>query len=851
MSRSEAVQVDPAALAGLSGTEARARFERHGANELRRQQRRSAMRIAIEVMREPMLLMLVAAGAIYLALGDLTEALVLLAFACVSILLTIVQETRTERALEALQDLAAPRALVLRDGEPVRIPGREVVPGDVLIIDQGDRIAADAGLLEAQVLEVDESLLTGESVAASKVHAGTDATPADKNMVFAGTIVTRGSGLARVVATGAGSRIGQIGLSLATLDAEPPRLQKEMAGIVRWSAVAAIMVALLVVLLYGITRGAWLEATLAGISSAMSLLPEEIPVVLTVFLAMGAWRIAKVGVLTRRTSAVETLGAATVLCTDKTGTLTLNKMRLCELWLPSGQTFVLGKGSLAKPARELLTTAALASAPLPADPMEIALHEAVTEAEAPHPGLNLLHANALRPELLAMSNVWRSDDPAHPVHVAAKGAPEAIAELCRLSAEERSALEQGAQAMAQRGIRVLGVAAADIALDDFAADHRTHEFRLLGLAGLADPLRPGVAEGVAQCREAGIKVVMITGDHPATARAIAAQAGIADAECLTGRDMAELSDDDLARCIRRVTVFARIAPEQKLRIVEAFKRAGEIVAMTGDGVNDAAALKAAHIGVAMGKRGTDVAREAAAIVLVNDEFGAIVQAIRTGRRIYDNLRKALGFIVCVHVPIAGIAILPLLLGEPVILGPIQIALIEMIIDPVCALAFEAEAEERDLMQRPPRPAAQRLLTNRLAIRALGRGGLAFGLLAILMILHERFGISQFQLRTFLFLALVACVVALIAANRTFTKPLGTAAFHHNKALAYILVFVFALVLAIHASGAVRLALGFAALDLVAVGAALAAGALLSVMLELAKKLPAIAWRVGRTRSALG
>jgi len=783
---------------GLSASLARARFERDGPNELPRANRRTPLRIALEVVCEPMLAMLLAAGGIYLLLGDRTEALILLLFAVLSIVITIVQEARTENALEALRDLSAPRARVVRDGETLRIPGREVVEGDILVLDQGDRIAADAMLLETRELEADESLLTGESVpvrkrAAREGEAGQAETGGDdRPQIYSGSIVTRGGGIACVTATGSRSRIGQIGRSLETLETEVPHLQRETSRIVGICAAGGMGIALLVVLLYGFLRGGWLDAFLAGIATAMSLLPEEFPVVLTIFLAMGAWRIAQVGVLTRRTAAIEAMGAATVLCTDKTGTLTQNRMTVTELWLPSGgHSLVMDE--LGDPGLQaVLEASALASAPVPVDPMEIAFHAAAHQAGiAAAGGRHLVHSYGLRPDLLAMSNIWQSKDQDGPSIVAAKGAPEAIARLCRLEGKALRKLEEAAQAMAARGMRVLGVASAEAGPGAAERDHEAHDFQLLGLAGLADPLRAGVVEAVAKCRSAGVRVVMITGDYAATARAIADQAGIESGTLMTGAEVAALSDEALAARVGKVAIFARTMPEQKLRIVLALKAAGEVVAMTGDGVNDAPALKAAHIGIAMGKRGTDVAREAAAIVLVEDDFGAIVAAIRIGRRIYDNIRKALGFIFGVHVPIAGLAILPLALGMPVILGPLQIALLEMVIDPICALVFEAEREESRLMERPPRDPEERLFSSAIVTRGIVQGGLAFALIAALYLGANRYGLAADELRTLSFFSLLAAILALVLANRSFSTSLSHTLLRHNVVFRYVLAFVLA------------------------------------------------------------
>ncbi|MBK6802681.1 MAG: cation-translocating P-type ATPase [Novosphingobium sp.] len=827
-------------LTGLSPARAREILERDGPNELPRASRRSPLRIALEVVREPMLAMLLAAGGIYLALGDRTEALVLLLFALFSIVITIVQEARTENVLEALRDLSAPRALVIRDGGTIRIPGREVVCGDILVLEQGDRIAADACLLEARDLEADESLLTGESVPVRKrsVRPGDrpDAEPGgdDHPQVFSGSIVTRGRGLARVSATGLRSRIGQIGQSLAGLEVETPRLQAETSRIVALCAAGGLAIAAIVVVLYGLMRGSWLDAVLAGIATAMSLLPEEFPVVLTIFLAMGAWRIAQVGVLTRRTSAIETMGAATVLCTDKTGTLTQNRMTVAELWIPGARARPLDEAIRDPRAFALLETSALASAPVPVDPMEVAFHSAAREiGSTAGNGKALIQSYGLTPDLLAMSNIWQHEE-GLPLLVATKGAPEAVARLCGLAGEELAALEAAAQEMAARGMRVLGIACAQAAIGDHAKAHGEHAFRLLGLTGLADPLRAGVPEAVAQCRKAGIRVVMITGDHAATAQAIAAQAGIAGGEVMLGAEVAAISDAQLMVRAPGVSVFARTQPDQKLRIVNALKAAGEIVAMTGDGVNDAPALKAAHIGIAMGKRGTDVAREAASIVLVEDDFGAIVAAIRVGRRIYDNIRKALAFIFGVHVPIAGLAILPLAFGLPVILGPLQIALLEMVIDPVCALVFEAEREESRAMERPPRNPADRLFSVTLVGWSVVQGGLALAAVSGVTFAAHYLGLEPDRVRTLAFFSLLAAILALVFANRSFSISLGHALFRGNPAFRYVMAFVVAGSAAIALSSSVQRVLGFSAPGLVELAVIAAVGVGLLVGLELTK-----------------
>jgi Ca2+-transporting ATPase len=783
-------------MVGLSESEAQLRLKREGFNELPRTGRRTPFRIVLEVMREPMLALLVAGGAVYLALGDLKEAIVLLAFAMVSIVITVVQETRTERVLEALRDLTSPRALVIRDGERRRIPGREVVRGDLVVLSEGDRVPADAVLLQASDLQADESLLTGESVPVRKVaRAGAKAAVAtarpggdDLPFVFSGALLVRGAGIAEVAATGVRSQIGKIGQSLSTLETEPPRLRAQTQKLVRLFAIAGGSVSVLAVVLYGLFRGGWLDAFLAGIALGMSMLPEEFPVVLTVFMAMGAWRISRARVLTRRASAIETLGSATVLCTDKTGTLTLNRMSIAGLRLKDGSAYAVKDGGSLDPAfAELLRMGILASAPEPFDPMEKAFLElGVRSGVATAEGGALVRAYGLRPELLAVTHVWRDGEG---FLIASKGAPEAIARLCRADAEALAGLKATVDTMAAEGLRVLGVARARFDRETLPDDPQGFAFEFLGLVGLADPLRESVPAAVAECRSAGIRVVMITGDYPATARSIAKQAGLESGQLVTGDELDKCTDDDLTRRVREVTVFARILPEQKLRIVNALKACGEIVAMTGDGVNDAPSIKAAHIGIAMGGRGTDVAREASSIVLLDDDFGSVVKAVRLGRRIYDNLRKAMEFIFAVHVPIAGLALLPLVFGLPIILGPIHIAFLEMVIDPVCTLVFEAETEEEDIMRRPPRAPDEPMFSGRLIGWSVLQGVFAFALVAAIYVIAWRRGMPEDEARALAFFSLVTAIVALIFVNRSFSVSLVTAFTRPNTALKYVLVVV--------------------------------------------------------------
>lgn len=844
---------DPAAIAvraeraGLSEAEAQRRLATDGYNELARRRRRSLAGVVLGVLREPMLLLLLIGGGIYLALGDLGEALMLLAFAGFSVVVTAVQESRSERSLEALREMASPRALVLRDGAHRRIPGREVVRGDLVVLGEGDRVPADGWVIDNDALALDESLLTGESVAVAKAEAldgAGRATPRPGGdglaYVFSGTLVVRGSGLCRIAATGERSEIGRIGQSLALLETQSPRLYRETRRLVALFAAGAFLISGLAVLLFGLLRGSWLEAALAGIALGMSMMPEEFPVVLAIFLAMGAMRMSRERVLARRAAAIETLGSATGLCTDKTGTLTENRMTVAELRLPDGSVFAPDGTALPEAFLPIAELALLASAPQPFDPMEIAFHDlGRTQREAGTTGRraadwDLSHQYPLDAGLLAVSHVWRTGSAAEDHLIASKGAPEAIAELCGLDADARTAMHEAVDAMAGEGLRVLGVAEARWRGRDFPESQRGFDFAYRGLVGLRDPLRASVPEAVRQCRSAGIRVVMITGDYPETARAIARAAGIDEGEVVTGAMLAAMDDAELARRVRHITVFARIMPEQKLRIVEALKSAGEVVGMTGDGVNDAPSLKAADIGIAMGGRGTDVAREAAAIVLLDDDFGSIATAIRMGRRIYDNLRKAMGFIVAVHIPIAGLALMPLLFGLPILLGPVHIALLEMIIDPACSLVFEAETDEADVMRRPPRPPRSLLLSRALVGWSIAQGLAAFASVAAVLLWLLGAGTPDAELRGTVFFALVGAILSLVLVNRSFSASLVTALRRPNIAFAAIAALAAAVLALAEFVPAAGKLLGMTALGWTDGLVALGAGAFVLVALEAAK-----------------
>jgi len=792
-------QIDPERLVGLSSKDAAERLSREGYNELPAERHSDVLTIALQVIREPMFLLLVACGVIYLLLGDVREAVMLLGFVFVIMGITLSQERKTERALEALRDLSSPRALVVRDGLERRIAGREVVRGDILVLNEGDRVPADAVVLFCINLAVDESLLTGESAPVRKKAGGSVSAMAspggdDLPFLYSGTLVVKGRAVARVEATGVHTEMGRIGKTLQDVKPERTHLQRETGRLVGVLSLAGLMLCLLVLIGYGLTRDDWLHGLLAGLTLAMAMIPEEFPVVLTVFLALGAWRISRKHVLTRRVPAVETLGAATVLCADKTGTLTLNRMSVKSLFaaggfleLPHGTA---GNRPLPEAFSQLLTFASLASQKDPFDPMEKAIKHACRRHLSEHavilPGWRLVHEYPLSAELLALSHAWESPEGGDFL-IAAKGAPEAIADLCHLDRNVAGLLSAHVSEMAGQGLRVLGVARADLHKAALPGEQHDFRFEFLGLVGLSDPVRPSVPEAIRACYAAGIRPVMITGDYAGTALNVAQEIGLDPGEgIVTGPELDSMTEDDLLRRIRHVNIFARVVPEQKLRLVSALRARGEIVAMTGDGVNDAPALKTAHIGIAMGGRGTDVARESAALVLLDDDFSSIVQAIRLGRRIFDNIKKAMAYILAIHVPIAGISLIPVLFKWPLVLMPVHIVFLELIIDPACSIAFEAEPEEADVLTRPPRDPREPLFSRRMLLLSLLQGMSIFLILLVVFGVAMCRGYGDLQARALTFTTLIVANLALILTNRSWSSTILATLRSPNPALWWVM-----------------------------------------------------------------
>ena len=749
---------------GLTSSEVKKQQKIHGFNEMPIGDRHTFLHSLFNVLTEPMFGLLLVAGAIYLIIGSFEDALILLGFIAISIAITLYQQRKSEKAIDALKDLSSPRALVIRDGIKQRIAGKEVVAGDLLILEEGSRIPADALLIESHDLLIDESMLTGESEPVDK---------SNNQFIYSGCLVIRGVGMAIVQAIGLQTELGKIGKSLGEIEEPESPLQEDIGILIKRYAGYGLALSFTVFLIYGIAHQNWLQGALSGISLTMALLPEEFTVILTVFMALGVWRISRQQVLTRHAPVIETLGSINTLCVDKTGTLTINKMSLQSLGTKSGiLNLANNPKSLSSEQSELLSYAVLASEIDPFDPMEKAFHESLSLHHKSHfdsyQNFHLSYEYPLDPEFPAMAHLWSSPENSEDHLVAIKGSPEAVMSVCRLNDSQTLDIEKQIATMASAGMRLLGVAKASYRKQSalWPDTIKSFDYEWLGLVGLKDPLRPEVPAAVRQCQDAGIRVIMITGDHAVTAQAIAKQAGINGEHYLSGKDIDGMNSDQLNQAVNETSVFVRIRPEQKLKLVKALQANKEIVAMTGDGINDAPALKAAHVGIAMGQRGTDVAREASSLVLLNDDFSSIVNAIRQGRQIYDNLHKAIIYVIAVHIPIAGAVFIPLLFGAPPMLSPIHILFLEMIIDPTCAIVFEMEPPEKNIMQRAPRDPNQKIFSAGNVSMAIIQG---FGLMAIvtglyLSLLHLEY--SQNFATTISFGSLVLGNLLLIIVSRS-------------------------------------------------------------------------------------
>lgn len=712
---------------GLSIEEAKRRQQQYGKNELSPQNKENFFKKILHILCEPMFLLLIVAAVIYFILGEPRDGAIMLIFVVGIISIDVIQEWKTDKTLNALKDLSAPHIMVIRDGKEQQILSADLVPGDLMMIHEGVKIPADGVVIRCADLCVDESSLTGEAEGVWKIPTQNAQPTQDywrKDYCYAGTLVTQGTAVVEVDKIGGQTEYGKIGLGVASAPQEDTPLQKQTGKLVKTCAVIAGVLFVLVAVFTWLNipdhmfTDRLIESILSGVTLAMAMIPEEFPVILTVFLSMGAWRLAKKKSLVRKLPSVETLGAVSVLCVDKTGTITMNQMTVQETWVANGSE------------QTLLETMGLGCETDAYDPMEKAMLSYCEEHGIQKDSLfsnEFVTEYAFTNELKMMGHVWRKDGN---LVIAAKGSPERILTICQLTEEERAAAEKKIMELSAKGLRVIAVATQSPENDEqIPAVITDCHLTLLGLIGLADPPREGVKEDIAVCNRAGVRVVMITGDNGITASAIAKKVGIPGSDQIITGDMLEaMSDEELREAVKTVSIFSRVIPEHKMRIVKAFQENGEVVAMTGDGVNDAPALKYADIGIAMGKRGSEVSREAADLILMDDNFTTIVETVKDGRRIYDNIRKAVGYVFTIHIPIALASLLAPFLGiapTALMLLPLHVVLLEVLIDPTCSIVLERQPAEEDIMERSPRNPKEKLLTGKVLAKSVLQGLFVF------------------------------------------------------------------------------------------------------------------------------
>lgn len=712
---------------GLTTIEAKNLQLQYGKNELSAQKKESFIRKILRIISEPMFLLLLGAAVIYFILGEPRDGAIMLIFVVAIIGIDVAQEWKTDQTLNALKDLSSPQIMVLRDEKEIEIPSIDLVPGDWMMIQEGVKIPADGIILKASDLCVDESSLTGEAEGVWKTVTASTEPSSDywrKDYCYAGTLVTQGSATVQVDKIGAATEYGKIGFHVSSVPEQPTPLEKQTSSLVKLCSGIAVFLFLLVTFVTYLNTPELplsdkiITSILSGITLAMAMIPEEFPVILAVFLSMGAWRLAKKHSLVRKLSAVETLGAISILCVDKTGTITLNKMTVQEIWTPDDRN------------DNFIETMGLACEIDAYDPMEKAMLDYCEKMHVTKQHLfggSLISEYPFTSEQKMMGHVWYHDDE---IIIAAKGSPERILQLCACDTAQQKRAEEEIKKMSSQGLRVIAVASMKPKTKEkIPADLVSCKLILNGLVGLADPPRENIKRDIEKCTKAAIRVVMITGDNGITAASIAEKVGISNrGDIITGDMLNEMSDDELRRKVVNVSIFSRVIPEHKMRIVKAFKENGEVVAMTGDGVNDAPALKYADIGIAMGKRGSEVSREAADLILMDDNFSTIVDTIKDGRRIYDNIQKAVGYVFTIHIPIALASLLAPLLGilhASLLLLPLHVVLLELIIDPTCSIVLERLPAEDDIMDRLPRDPNAKLLTAKILLKSIVQGLVIF------------------------------------------------------------------------------------------------------------------------------
>lgn len=776
---------DPLKDNGLTSDQVEASRKQHGQNMLKKQKSSGLWFILKAAAAEPMLMLLVAAAAIYFLMGSTQEAVIMLVAIGLVATISIIQESRTRRALVSLENFTSPAYRVLRNQVWTLLKSEALVVGDTVELGEGTLVPADAIVLSADDFSVNESILTGESMPVYKL-AGSPPDP-----LFAGTQVTSGQAVCSITAVGGATRLARIGSSIASIPAAKSVLQVQIRRLVRDMAIIGAIIFVAVWAIRFARSGDLPGSLLGALTLAMSILPEEIPVAFATFMALGAYRLMKEGIVVKQMQTVEALGSATVICTDKTGTLTENKMSLCGMFVLDGRELVTDFSSLSAGATQLLYHAALASEISPFDPMEAELHRVFGKTSPTglpaYDGLTMLLGYPLEGKPPMMTHVWQGKE--NQRIIAVKGAPEALMNVCALSAKDRAALLDATGSFTSKGFRVLAVGKSDFQGTDFPESQQNLPFQPLGLVAFYDPPKAGIKQVLEAFYQAGVQVKILTGDNPVTAAYIARQIGLRDGEHIaTGEQIMALDEQALLKEVGRITVFARMFPEAKLSVIRALKAQGEIVAMTGDGVNDGPALKAADIGIAMGRKGTEIARQASALILLNDDLGGMVTAIESGRRIYVNLRNAIRYIVAIHTPLILLVFLPLALNwtYPVIFDPVHIIFFELIMGPTCSIVYENEPARAGLLKEKPRPATSRLFGLRELAFSIVQGVVIAAALIVIYQIALSGGQAEDATRAMIFIGLISANIALTTTNRSYQGSLGESLKPGNKLIFYTL-----------------------------------------------------------------
>lgn len=770
-------------IKGLSNDEVIASRKKWGSNSLEHQQKNHLLISILELVKDPMFLLLFAAASIYYITGDYGDGI----FMTIAILLvaaiSLFQQARSRNAIDTLKKLSQPKSKVIRNGKIIEIPSEEIVVGECIQVQEGSFIPADAVIIQSNDFSVNESILTGESLSVFKNELS------EIKKVFQGTIVATGLAICEVTAIGNQTSLGKIGKSLESIEEEKTPLQLQITNFVKKMSIIGLVIFGIVWALNYYHSKVVLDSLLKALTIAMSVIPEEIPVAFTTFMALGAWRLMKMGIITKQTKTVETLGSATVICTDKTGTITENKMSLAQLYVFDSNTVIDANEKLNSEAEEVLSFAMWSSEPIPFDAMEIAVHEGYAKLESvdERPNYKLIHEYPLGGKPPMMTHVFE-DSKGNRI-IAAKGAPEALIEVSSLSDKEKNKVLSAMEAMAKKGYRVLGIGMADFPGTDFPKSQQELKFSFKGLVAFYDPPKANIQEVFETFYKAGIQIKIVTGDNAATTSTIARQIGFKDGEkVLNGDELMDMDSETLKAKVMETTLFTRMFPEAKLKIIQALKANNQIVAMTGDGVNDGPALKSAHIGIAMGKKGTEIAKQAANLILIDDDFSKMIDAIAMGRRIYVNLKKAIQYIISIHIPIILIVFIPLAFGwlYPNIFTPVHIIFLEIIMGPTCSVIYENEPMESNLMLQKPRPLTTTFFNLKEIIISIIQGlVITLGLLFVYNYCVDE-GFTEKYTRTTVFLTLIISNIFLTLENRSFYYSVFTTIRYKNNLVLMII-----------------------------------------------------------------